>query len=65
MPANVVPRPNRWPQLRTFLDAEAKRQPQANGIKPIERVPIRIIKPLRYLLYARLWPFCRKARGEI
>src|SRR6266481_5367741 len=51
-------------QLRSFLDAEAKR-PAGNGIGPIERVPMKIVMPRRELLYARLCPFCRKARGEI
>src|SRR6266481_9280365 len=51
-------------QLRSFLDAEAKR-PAGNGIRPIERVPMRIVMPRRELLYARLCPFWRKARGEI
>ena len=51
-------------QLRSFLDAEAKR-PAGNGIRPIERVPMKIVMPRRELLYARLCPFCRKARGEI
>jgi hypothetical protein len=36
-------------QLRTFLDAEAKRQPQGNGIRPMERVPIKIVMPMTYI----------------
>jgi hypothetical protein len=48
-----------------FLDAEAKRQAQGNGIRPTEPVPIKIVMPRRQLLYSRLCPFCRKARGEI
>src|SRR5260221_11859716 len=51
-------------QLRSFLDAEAKR-PAGNGIRPIGRVAMKIVMPRRELLYARLCPFCRKARGEI
>jgi len=46
-------------KLRAFLDAEAKRDAGGNGIKPIERVPIKIVMPRRELLYARLCPFCR------
>jgi hypothetical protein len=46
-----------------FLDAEAKRQAQGNGIRPTEPVPIKIVMPRRQLLYSRLCPFCRKARG--
>jgi hypothetical protein len=51
-------------QLRSFLDAEAKR-PAGNGIRPIGRMAMKIVMPRRELLYARLCPFCRKARGEI
>jgi hypothetical protein len=52
-------------KLRTFLDAEAKRNATSNGIRPIERVPLKIVLPLRKLHYARLCPFCRKTRGKI
>ena|SRR5258707_3807029 len=51
-------------KLRKFLDAEAKRS-AGNGIKPIERVPLKIVWSRRQLHYARLCPFCRKARGKI
>jgi hypothetical protein len=53
------------PRLRAFLDAEAKRQPQSDGNRPIEHVPYKIIKPIRQVRYARLCPFCREARGKI
>jgi transcriptional regulator with XRE-family HTH domain len=52
-------------KLRRFLDAEAKRPAQGDGIKPIERVPFKIVKRVQQLRYARLCPFCRKARGKI
>jgi hypothetical protein len=52
-------------KLRTFLDAEAKRNAAGNGIRPTEPVPMKILKPTRYSLYLRLCPFCRKARGKI
>jgi len=52
-------------RFRTFLDAEAKRPAQGDGIKPIERVPFKIVKRVQQLRYARLCPFCRKARGKI
>jgi hypothetical protein len=29
------------------LDADAKRQPQGDGIRPIEHVPFKIIKPIQ------------------
>src|SRR5258708_13996927 len=52
-------------KLRRFLDAEAKRPLQGDGIRPIETVPYKIIRPLQQVRYARLCPFCRKARGKI
>ena len=52
-------------RLRTFLDAEAKRPVQGDGIRPIERLPFKIIKPIQQVRYARLCPFCRKERGKI
>jgi hypothetical protein len=51
-------------KLGAFLDAEAKRI-TGNGIRPTERVPLKIVWPRRQLHYARLCPFCRKARGKI
>jgi hypothetical protein len=36
-------------KLRAFLDAEAKRNAGGNGIKPIERAPIKIVVPRREL----------------
>ena len=59
------PKGNSLKKLRVFLDAEAKRKDTGDGIRPIERVPMRIVWPRRQLHYARLCPFCRKARGEI
>jgi transcriptional regulator with XRE-family HTH domain len=52
-------------KLQAFLDAEAKRRDTGDGIRPIDRVPMRIVWPRRQLRYTRLCPFCRKARGEI
>jgi transcriptional regulator with XRE-family HTH domain len=52
-------------KLRRFLDAEAKRPAQGDGIRPIEGVPYKVIKPIQQVRYARLCPFCRKARGKI
>jgi hypothetical protein len=52
-------------KLRVFLDAEAKRNDTGDDIRPIERVPLKIVLPPRQLHYARLCPFCRKARGKI
>jgi hypothetical protein len=49
-------------KLRRFLDEEAKRPAQGDGIRPIETVPYKIIRPLQQVRYARLCPFCRKAR---
>jgi hypothetical protein len=51
-------------KLRKFLDAKAKRN-IGDGIKPTERVPFKIVLPVKQLRYARLCPFCRKARGKI
>jgi transcriptional regulator with XRE-family HTH domain len=51
-------------KLQAFLDAEARRT-AVDGIRPIERVPYKIVLPLRKLHYARLCPFCRKTRGKI
>ena len=52
-------------RLLTFLDAEAKRPVQGDGIRPIERVPFKITKPISQVRYARLCPFCRKERSKI
>jgi transcriptional regulator with XRE-family HTH domain len=52
-------------KLRSFLDEEAKRPAQDDGIRPVEHVPYKIIKPLQQVRYARICPFCRKARGKI
>jgi transcriptional regulator with XRE-family HTH domain len=52
-------------KLRRFLDNEAKRPAQGDGIRPVEPVPYKIIRPLQQVRYARLCPFCRKARGKI
>src|SRR6266446_758127 len=52
-------------RLPAFLDAEAKRPLQGDGIRPIEPVPYKIIRPIQQVRYARLCPFCRKARGKI
>jgi transcriptional regulator with XRE-family HTH domain len=52
-------------KLRRFLDNEAKRPAQGDGIRPIEPVPYKIKKPLQQVRYARLCPFCRKTRGKI
>jgi transcriptional regulator with XRE-family HTH domain len=52
-------------KLQGFLDADAKRPLQGDGIRPIEGVPYKIIKPIQQMRYARLCPFCRKERGKI
>jgi len=52
-------------KLRRFLDDEAKQPAQGDGIRPIEHVPFKIVRPLLQVRYARLCPFCRKARGKI
>src|SRR5258705_2058845 len=52
-------------RLRAFLDAEAKRRVQGDGIRPIEHVPFKIIRPSRQVRFARLCPFCRKTRAKI
>jgi transcriptional regulator with XRE-family HTH domain len=52
-------------KLRRFLDAEAKRPIQGDGIRPVEPVPYKITRPLQQVRYARLCPFCRKAWGKI
>src|SRR5258708_13896230 len=52
-------------RLRRFLDAEAKRPAQGDGIRPIETVPYKITRPIQQVHYARICPFCRKAQGKI
>jgi transcriptional regulator with XRE-family HTH domain len=52
-------------KLRRFLDSEAKRPAHGDGIRPIEIVSYKITKPLQQVRYARICPFCRKARGKI
>ncbi len=52
-------------KLRRFLDAEAKRPTQGNGIRPVGPLRYKITKPIQQVRYARLCPFCRKERGKI
>jgi len=52
-------------KLRRFLDNEAKRPAQGDGIRPVEPVPYKIIRPIQQVRYARICAFCRKARGKI
>ncbi len=59
------PRASSLAKLRRFLDNEAKRPAQGDGIRPIETIPYKIIRPLQQVRYARLCPFCRKGRGKI
>jgi transcriptional regulator with XRE-family HTH domain len=51
--------------LRRFLDTEAKRPAQGDGIRPVEPVPYKTTRPTSQVRYARVCPFCRKARGKI
>src|ERR1700747_2337366 len=59
------PKPKSLGKLRRFRDNEAKRPPQGDGIRPVETVPYKIIRPLQQVRYARICPFCRQARGKI
>jgi transcriptional regulator with XRE-family HTH domain len=52
-------------KLRRFLDNEAKRPARGDGIRPVETVSYKITRPLKQVRYARICPFCRKARGKI
>jgi transcriptional regulator with XRE-family HTH domain len=52
-------------RLRAFFDAETKRLAQGDGIRPIERVPFKIVKPVQRVRLPRLCPFCREAPGKI
>jgi hypothetical protein len=52
-------------KLRRFLDNEAKRPAQGDGIRPIETIPYKITRPIQQVRYARICPFCRKDRGKI
>ena len=52
-------------KLRRFLDLEAKRPAQGDGIRSVETVLYKITRPIQQVRYARLCPFCRKARGKI
>lgn len=61
----VKPKARTIARLRVFLDADAKRHGDGNGIRPIERVPFKIVKPAKQERYARVCPFCRKARDKI
>jgi len=38
---------------------------RGDGIRPVELVPYKITRPLQQVRYARICPFCRKARGKI
>jgi hypothetical protein len=59
------PRGKSLAKLRRFLDAEAKTPLQGDGVRPVETIPYKIIRPIQKVRYARLCPFCRKARGKI
>jgi transcriptional regulator with XRE-family HTH domain len=52
-------------RLRAFFDAETKRLAQGDGIRPIARVPFKIVKPVQRVRHPRICPFCRKAQGKI
>jgi transcriptional regulator with XRE-family HTH domain len=52
-------------KLRRFLDNEAKRPAQGDGIGSLGPVRYKITKPIQQVRYARLCPFCRKAQGKI
>ena len=41
-------------KLRRFLDAEAKRPLQGDGIRPVETAPYKIIRPIQQIRYARI-----------
>jgi hypothetical protein len=61
---------NRWPTAETLTKRRRFLRRRRNGIVPATESNRmsgcnRIIRPLRYLLYVRLCPFCCKARGEI
>jgi hypothetical protein len=38
---------------------------QGDGIRPVEPAPYKIIRSIQQVRYARICPFCRKARGKI
>jgi transcriptional regulator with XRE-family HTH domain len=59
------PKPKSLAKLRRFLDSEAKRPAQGDGIRPVEPVPYKTTRPESQERYARLSPFSRKARGKI
>ncbi len=59
------PKAHSLAKLRRFLDNEAKRPAQGDGIRPIETAPYKITRPLQRVRYARICPFCRKERGKI
>ena len=52
------PRGQSLAKLRRFLDAEAKRPLQGDGIRPIETASYKITRPIQQVRYARLCPFC-------
>jgi hypothetical protein len=59
------PKPTTLAKLQTFLEAEAKPEGGGGGVRPIEHVPYKVIKPIQQVRYTWLCPFCRKARGKI
>ena len=52
-------------KLRRFLDNEAKRPAQGDGIRPVETVPYKIIRPLQQVRYARLCRFYPKSVRQL
>jgi hypothetical protein len=59
-PADANRRLQSLAKLRRFLDNEAKRPAQGDGIRPIETVPYKIIRPIQQVRYAP--GFARSAR---
>ena len=58
------PKPKSLAKLRRFLDSEAKRSAQGDGIRPVESVPYKIIRPIQQVRYARLCPFLPEGPGQ-
>jgi hypothetical protein len=59
------PKAQSFGKLRRFLDKEAKRPAQGDGIRPVEPAPYKITKPIQQVRHARICPFFRKTRGRI
>jgi len=65
LPVNNLRPLDHWCGSRHFLTPRPSDHFRATESGRSKPVPYKIIRPIQQVRYARLCPFCRKARGEI